>query len=266
MTDKPILFSGPMVRALLDGRKTQTRRILKLPTKGQYVHPKMGGWAPTTSGGGGCFTIGRSGERIPALEQIAIWHQTTGYCVVVPIQIGDRLLVKEAWRTADVLDDLPPRDLRKTEDATIDRTPIRYEADGATRDFDETCDPAFGRLRPGMFMPRWASRLTLTVTDVRVQQLLDITEEDARAEGFEDGRLDDGFGPRDIGVGYTIESLGTFASAAGMFQIYWTEIHPEWDGFSSPWVAAISFTVERRNIDALANAPTCEAIEERIKQ
>jgi len=104
--------------------------------------------------------------------------------------IGDRLWVREAWRTADVLDDLPPRDLRKTEDATIDRTPIRYEADGATHDFDETCDPAFGRLRPGMFMPRWASRLTLTVTDVRVQQLLDITEEDARAEGFEDGRLE----------------------------------------------------------------------------
>lgn len=55
--DIPIIFSGPMVRALQEGRKTQTRRIIKLPTKGEYVRPDMGGWAAANIGGGGAFKV-----------------------------------------------------------------------------------------------------------------------------------------------------------------------------------------------------------------
>lgn len=69
MVTRPIIFSAPMVRALLAWRKTQTRRILNLPTKGIYERPDMGGWAPTTVGGHGCYySDGR-----PAPEMEGMW-------------------------------------------------------------------------------------------------------------------------------------------------------------------------------------------------
>jgi hypothetical protein len=104
--DRPILFSAPMVRALLAGTKTQTRRVLKLPTKGIYERKDMGGWAPTINGGGGSFTIGRDGTRVPAPETVGIWHQTTGRCLNAPYQIGDRLWVRETF--CDPEDDRRP--------------------------------------------------------------------------------------------------------------------------------------------------------------
>lgn len=107
-------------------------------------------------------------------------------------------------------------------------------------------------LRPSIHMPRRASRLTLIVTDVRRQHLQEISEQDARAEGFEDSQLNDGFGPIDLGGGYTIESPGTYASASGMFLIFWQKLHPKWDGYSDPKVVALTYTVHYRNIDKLA--------------
>ena len=99
--------------------------------------------------------------------------------------------------------------------------------------------------------PRVRSRLTLIVEAVKIESLLAISEDDARAEGFEAGQLNDGFGPRDFGGGCTIESPGTYASAAGMFQITWAKLHPEWGGYSSPDVVAVSFRVVKANIDLL---------------
>lgn len=167
--ERPILFSGAMVRALLDGRKTQTRRVVKLP----HMNP-LGQWEPTTIGGpnGGCT---KSGETIP--EHVAVWHTRTGDIVCAPYGVpGDRLWVREAWAAEDALDDLAPRSIPPG-------GPIWYAADNSLRGLRGILH--MGKNRPGMFMPRWASRLTLEVVSVRVERLNEISEADARAEGMD---------------------------------------------------------------------------------
>lgn len=138
MTDRPILFSAPMVRAILAGTKTQTRRAFP-------VQPP------------------------PGVRVGIVNNMTQRYGGP-----GDRLWVREAWRTTGCggrADDMPPRDLQPH--------PVWYVADG-TAPVDECC----GKVRPGMFMPRWASRITLNVTGVRVERLKTISHADAVAEGM----------------------------------------------------------------------------------
>ncbi|TXH35256.1 MAG: hypothetical protein E6Q98_15805 [Rhodospirillaceae bacterium] len=206
MINSPIIYSGAMVRALLDGRKTMTRRLRwKLVKRGP--HPD----------GAICFTN---------------WNY---------VRPGDRLWVRENWRAEARYDKLKPREIPAG-------SLISYEAD-----YDqEPNDGCRGKLRPAIFLPRWASRMTLTVTAAKVEHLPDISEEDAIAEGFTAGKLDDGFGPRDIGDGWTIESPGGWASAAGHFQKLWCELHgfDSWD--QNPEVVALSFTVHKSNIDQLS--------------
>jgi hypothetical protein len=223
VTDRPIIFSAPMVRALLAGTKTQTRRLIRPPPSPNAPHD------------GGTVWVAKDGLHVP--------HGTVGHLTVAEktglrlrYAVGDRLWVREAW-TARMTHGWSISDAR----SRMFQEEILYRADG---------DASIDGWWPSIHMPREFSRLTLTVTDVRVQRLLDISEEDAKAEGFTDGRLDDGFGPRDIGDGWVIESAGTWASAAGHFQILWQELHPEWDGYDNPWIVALTFTVDRRNIDA----------------
>lgn len=150
--ERPILFSEPMVRALLAGSKTQTRRVAKaaLLEDGSEFRDDDG-WPLRYDEGTHTELRAASPYGLP----------------------GDRLWVREAWRTVAGADDIPPRDLMNVEAFT------HYEADSA--------NPAgMGKLRPGMFMPRWASRILLEVTGVRVERLQDISEADARAEGIEE--------------------------------------------------------------------------------
>lgn len=215
MTDRPMLYSAPMVRAMLDDRKIMSRRMAWREAKGHSL-PKEN-WRLVTDG-----------EGHGKLYRPTIWQKC---------KAGDLLWVRETWRTHAMFDDLAPRD--------ITAHSIHYDADGVVES---------GKVRQSIFMPRRYSRLTLEVTATKMEPLLDISEEDARLEGFEDGQLDDGFGPRDIGGGCTIESLGTYASAAGMFYIAWQKLHPDWDGYSSPEVVALSFRVHQQNIDQYKEA------------
>jgi hypothetical protein len=160
------------------------------------------------------------GERKPS-----VWQQ---------VKPGDRLYVRENWRP----DDFAPEDPART----------IFMADVSDDVLRET--RGIIRWRPSIHIPRVRTRLTLIVTAVKIEPLLNISEEDARAEGFEDGQLDDGFGPQDFGGGFTISSPGTYASAAGMFQVTWAQLHPDWDGYSSPDVVAVSFRGIKANIDA----------------
>lgn len=133
MKERPILFSGPMVRAILDGRKTQTRRIVKakhLP----FMENLLGG-----------FLDGK-------------WNQRP-----LPYgQPGDRLWVREAWANTRGDDSLP----------------TYYRSDERIEDLQRTW-------KPSIHMPRWASRITLEITGVRVERLQDISDLEARQEGLQ---------------------------------------------------------------------------------
>ncbi len=242
MTDRPIIFSAPMVRALLDGRKTQTRRLLKLPIKTHsggviYERPDMGGWEATTHGGAGCFTIGRSGERIPVPERPGIWHRTCGVCVGTSFDVGDRLYVREAWAPVSACTHNDPGT-----QAIADRG--FYRAD------DSTVDGEIDRWRPSIHMPRWASRLTLFVEDVRVQRLNEISEEDAIAEGVVDmGRRDGAPYPHFHIPG--VPEVRVEHDPISVFAGLWESLHGEGSWAANPWVVAVSFRVVRANIDTL---------------
>lgn len=259
MTDRPILFSAPMVRALLEGRKTQTRRIVKVPGI-------MGGRFPVLPP-----------EEIIELEpgefRRGIFHYASTDALSGPYDlrfaVRDRLWVRETWRPHYLGDGVWDLD-------------ISYAADGSRHmildgDFGEgdwlwPKGADRGNV-PSIHMPRWASRLTLTVTDVRVQRLQDITEDDAIAEGVviqhpteediewakigdeETGRAYE-LGPvwvvpgTDCGFGQKPRQPIWGPTPTSAFQFLWDSINgpTSWD--DNPWVAAISFDVQRGNIDA----------------
>ncbi|MRT30833.1 hypothetical protein [Herbaspirillum sp. CAH-3] len=171
MKERPILFSAPMVRAILAGDKTQTRRIVKFPHHNPLVE-----WEPITIGGerGGRTA---SGEKIP--EQGGIFHTRTGEGLMCPHgQPGDRLWVRETWR--GVVKISPPNAV-KPEYGVARYVPDKEHCKrieyAATEKRD--ADP----WRPSIHMPRWASRILLEITCVRVERLLDISQADAYAEG-----------------------------------------------------------------------------------
>lgn len=232
MSDRPILFSGPMVRALLDGRKTQTRRVLKLPTKGEYVRPDMGGWAATTFGGAGV----RLKDGTPMPERPAVWNQTTGTTVAAAFDIGDRLWVRETWLAAGTgVWTIADARRRMASDQRI-----LYAADGGD-----------GPWWPSIHMPREFSRLTLTVTDVRVLRLQEISEADAVAEGCFKGKASGRVFDNPTSMHFGGDE---WASARDWYADLWDRLNAKrgygWD--ANPWVVAVSFTVHCLNIDDLA--------------
>lgn len=222
MGDHPILFSAPMVRALIAGTKTQARRIIK-PQGGSRVWQER---API-------------GDLVWKTDVRHTYGPTTMLFLREP---GDRLWCREAWRTDAAFDHVAPRDLDVA-------TPYRFEADGRWLDPYEMGDLSPGRLRSSMHMPRWASRLTLIVTDVRVQRLQDISEEDARAEGLE--WVPPTYGVKGIAASWDPNPVFAYAAL-------WQEINgaDSWD--ANPWVAAYTFTVHRQNVDALPPASADE--------
>ena len=206
MTDRPILFSAPMVRAILAGTKTQTRRVVKAQPpddkqRAAWYEPGVMGWAP---------------PECPSQH----WH-----CVRCPYgQPGDRLWVREAWTTHAFLDDVAPRNL-----TTIS---INYLADGG--------DVQTGKHRPSIHMPRRISRITLEITDVRVERLQDISEGDAQAEGtpcYVCG------GPMD---GRSEDDCHCFHSKAKTsdYRNLWERINGAGSWEAHPWVWVVEFRRE----------------------
>lgn len=150
MADRPILMSAPMVRATIAGTKSQTRRIFPYDEK---QGNRLGVWEVSTVGGGKSFDS--KGRPVP--EMPCVWHTRTGACFVSKYKIGDRLWVRETF-------------------ATTAGGPILY---AATDDIHE-----LRKKKPSIFMPMYASRLTLEVVDVRIERLQEISEADALAEGI----------------------------------------------------------------------------------
>lgn len=159
MTIRPIIFSTTMVKALIAGRKTQTRRLATSPLR--------------------------------------------------KCEIGDLLYVREGWRPVHSAD----------------------QARGALYMADRTNDQTLWR--PSIHMPRWASRITLQVNNVRTHRLREISDLDARAEGFDP----------DPNV----------CAPWHAFLDYWNELHGEGATDANPTVVALSFVVHQKNVDAMAS-------------
>ncbi len=183
MRERPILFSGPMVKAILEGRKTMTRRVIKPQSNVSDYRPI------------GVSEVGVK-KACPYGEP------------------GDRLRVNETWATEKGYDKTSPSKLPK-----VNRPRIHYLADGPKPSWA-------GRTRSPRFMVKWASRITLEITGVRVERAQDITEADARAEGF-----------KDVFDGKTFFPVGHF------FKTTWDSLNAKrgygWD--ANPWVWVIEF-------------------------
>jgi hypothetical protein len=213
MTQSPILFSSPMIRALLEGRKTQTRRIVKRPTDNfhaSYTH-----------------------LRTDVIAGSLWWwdgdHERAGRSAPYPYEPGQLLWVRESWNNE----------------------PIQWHGGASSLTFKADYDePALNiaskhgiKWRPSIHMPRWASRITLEVTAVKVERLQDISEEDAKAEGADEAE-----------IVWRNEYEGPAKTRKAGFRNIWFSIHgpASWD--ANPWVVAVSFLPHLQNIDQLIAA------------
>lgn len=212
MKERPILFSSPMVQALLDGRKNQTRRIVKPQPN---IDPQTGD-----------ILMYKGSEFEKVLPASEYGKQTK--CPYG--KIGDRLWVRETWREADSL----------LGGSTL--TPpvaFAYKADKTIFDYKGAQYNTFGlnfekfKWKPSIFMPRAACRIMLEITDVRVQRLHDISEQDAILEGIEkwpDGNYK-AYG----------NNAGKFRQATDSFRSLWASINGFESWNANPLVWALTF-------------------------
>jgi hypothetical protein len=213
--ERPILFSAPMVRAILEGRKTQTRR-----PAGNRKHPDFG-----------CDMTPAELQREDFLagERAHIVHRANPFG-----QPGDQLWVREncqGWAYE------------------AGGHAVRYPADGGYREIgdglaeymrwvDLCCYAGKEHaIVPSIHMPRWASRILMEITDIRVERLQDMTPEDAIAEGVVRNK------PNNLAIfsvpGTDIEKLGSVAAYAAL----WESINGPGSWDANPWVWAVEFKV-----------------------
>ncbi|MGU5938007.1 morphogenetic protein [Klebsiella aerogenes] len=188
MTERGMIFNFEMVRAILDGRKTQTRRPVKLP-----VHDKNLG----------CELAGN--ELAGELSAGNYLNSAFG-------KQGDRIWVRETWARYNIDQD------------------SHYMAYRATPPADW---PEGGRWRPSIHMPRWASRILLEITDVQVERLNDISQEDAQAEGMALTGWRPTYSDPDSG--------GEVWTPYDNFARLWESIYGEGSWKANPWVWVIEF-------------------------
>lgn len=200
MKERPIIFSAPMVRAILDGRKTVTRRVVK-----RYSADCIG-WFDDGDG----LWAQRFIDPSSGSPYLKSWRDRCPYG-----QPGGRLWVKETWGAV-------PHMMGGVQPETL-----RYRADGEYQNERGTW-----RWRSSIHMPRWASRITLEITDVRVERLQDISEADAVAEGCKPIR------PELVQDGLIVRPG---RSAVEEFRLVWEQIHGGGSWEKNPWVWVIEF-------------------------
>jgi hypothetical protein len=230
MRERPILFNPPMIRAVLDGRKTQTRRVVKpeLPPEALAPVCESGWWMWQRFNAERRHFDGKTTDKL--------WDQRCPYG-----QPGDRLWVRETWM-----------DLIGTgiERSTGDRGRYAYAADTPPGSYGDEARKGYGlKWRPSIHMPRWASRITLEITGVRVERLRDISPYDAIAEGLrgitKDGSLvkygipdKDGLpGTDDTGWPWYLWRI----SPVDAYQKLWESINGPGSWALNPWVWVIEF-------------------------
>lgn len=240
----PMLFQTELVRALLEGRKTVTRRPLTIEagwelkdrklTKITSSHPKKGKWG--------------------ALIRKETFDDKYQHDIVTaPCFVGDLIYVRETFMPdpdADH-DSWDEHELSYFEWAGCDSSPqflpdalktpehCIYKANG----------PVDGKWTPSIHMPRWASRLTLKVIDVRIEQVQDITEQQAQNEGFRFHSLYNEWGGLEVHPDSRSHApqWRWYEKASHAFKYLWNNIYNNWD--QNPYVWVIEFEVIHKNVD-----------------
>lgn len=204
MRERPILFSGQMVRAILEGQKTQTRRVIK--NTGTYAIEDHHG------------IITAKRERAALATQCKFG------------QPGDRLWVRETWQ-GPLIDEELEEEFSQSPDYFKKPAFCAYRAtdklDAINADGEEL------GWRPSIHMPRWASRASLEITGVRVERLADISRDDAMAEGIV-LQTDRGFGLADGSHYHFIDPIDSYRSL-------WESINGAGSWVANPWVWVIEF-------------------------
>lgn len=212
MKERGMIFNSEMVRAILDGRKTQTRRVMKVqPSDG--FHPTHNGYDLDLNAH--WYTPGvvdKNGYLQPAKKDVfGVADENEGYACPFGA-VGDRIWVRETF--SPVPDHEEPAGC----------SAILYAADG---------NGSYGKWVPSIHMPRWASRLTLEITGVRVERLNSISHEDAQAEGMEITGWRPTYSDPDSG--------GEVWTPYDNFAQLWESIYGEDSWKANPWVWVIEF-------------------------
>ena len=201
MKERPILFSGEMVRAILEGRKTQTRRVVKPQPYKDFAFMPL------------------------STELVGIGSPEKGWVRCPFGTPGDRLWVRETWRAwhpVNRYDEPLEWDIYPSIPAEKGDRSIEYQA--------TTEGPEDIPWRPSIHMPRWASRITLEITGVRVERLRAMSEEDALAEGFRGKKF-----------GHEDPEADNWTNRAA-FAEYWDSLSKgEFFWCDNPWVWVIEF-------------------------
>lgn len=238
MKEKPILFSGPMVRAIINRQKTQTRRIVS-PRNSEFGSATCDFWQHADFRATSCFADDGylhvpchcQGDAFAVTTDVRCQHciefglEGTRHRLYPKQEVGDRLWVRECWRFGfPVKSDDPSLNIKSTQY----RADYGSEADGIP-------------WRPSTHMPRWASRITLEITGVRVERLNEISENDAMAEGAQKhnyGTCGTLTGYKLLGeVGHTT----TTTLATDWFKNLWQSINGKGSWDANPWVWVLVF-------------------------
>lgn len=204
MNIKPMIFNTEMVRSLLDGRKVQTRRPFTDAKKRLFEYAAM------------------VGECSYFISNGYLHENDTPYIYdFSPVDAGDLIYVRETFRLFD-----------SSNECGCSDAPCGCPRTGTPIYFSD-CSCSESKWTPSIHMPRWASRLTLKVTGVRVERVQDISKADAEAEGFKLPPVD--------GQGFSIGAKTNFRHA-------WEKIYGDsWE--RNDWVWVIDFEVIRQNVD-----------------
>ncbi len=200
---RPVLFSGPMVRAILDGRKTLTRRVVKPQPYGSDFHsPEW--FSPCV--------VGRDGEQRPGPDTFGISQYDGEWSIRCPYGgPGNQLWVREAWKAMDA----DWKVVEAPDDLDGTRWPhVSYKADHINPNGAKPI-----KWRTSIHMPRWASRITLAIEAIQVERLHDISEEDAIAEGCQSDSL----------------------SSREVYAKLWDSINGNGSWDANPWVWMVEF-------------------------
>ncbi|WP_337038615.1 MULTISPECIES: hypothetical protein [Pseudescherichia] len=219
MAERGMIFNAEMVGAILDGRKTQTRRVVNgVPTTHDFH-----GWVLSSTSakdeGKACWAIGKS----PLLKQPIRVRCPFG-------EVGDRLWVREAFRVMGCATDVARLMYKASERNSFTESTRTVPVASCTKQPSQ-------KWTPSIHMPRWASRITLEITNVGVQRLQSISQNDAAREGLvrlpASGRYCINQGDQYFG--------GASHDAREVFSWLWSSIYGEESWESNPWVWVIEF-------------------------